>query len=275
MAVSVLRPSRVHGTGASQPREWVFVKRALDGRRRLLLARGGRGANHPTAAPTWPRSPPSARPGPGRASSTAPTPTHRTALRSPGSSPHTWPTRGPRSCSTRPPPPTSAITRGTRCRPSPSTPPPHGSSASSPSAATRNDQSGGLDHPGPACASSQSSSGPSVAWSYGRPSARTCPSLVTTASVTATTFRNTTRPPVRIFPVPPMTSAARPSPPARGRSSAAMPAGPRAPRRSSRPKRARQHPGQGRKKAREAPVGEVGSRQSHFLAGASPILQET
>jgi hypothetical protein len=63
--------------------------------------------------------------------------------------------------------------------------------------------------PGPACASSQSSSGPSVAWSYGRPSARTCPPLATPASVTATTFRNTVRPPVRIFSVPPMTSADR------------------------------------------------------------------
>lgn len=50
MAVSVLRPSRIHGVGASRPREWVFVKRALDGRRHVLLARGGRGANHPTAA---------------------------------------------------------------------------------------------------------------------------------------------------------------------------------------------------------------------------------
>jgi nucleoside-diphosphate-sugar epimerase len=50
MPVSVLRPSRIHGTGASRPREWAFVKRALDGRRHLLLARGGRGANHPTAA---------------------------------------------------------------------------------------------------------------------------------------------------------------------------------------------------------------------------------
>jgi nucleoside-diphosphate-sugar epimerase len=49
MAVSILRPSRIHGTGASRPREWVFVKRALDGRRHLLLAHGGRGANHPTA----------------------------------------------------------------------------------------------------------------------------------------------------------------------------------------------------------------------------------
>jgi nucleoside-diphosphate-sugar epimerase len=50
MAVSVLRPSRIHGAGGSRPREWVFVKRVLDGRRHLLLARGGRGANHPTAA---------------------------------------------------------------------------------------------------------------------------------------------------------------------------------------------------------------------------------
>jgi nucleoside-diphosphate-sugar epimerase len=50
MPVSVLRPSRLHGSDASRPREWVFVKRALDGRRHLLLAHGGRGANHPTAA---------------------------------------------------------------------------------------------------------------------------------------------------------------------------------------------------------------------------------
>jgi nucleoside-diphosphate-sugar epimerase len=50
MAVSVLRPSRVHGVGSGRPREWVFVKRVLDERRHLLLARAGRGANHPTAA---------------------------------------------------------------------------------------------------------------------------------------------------------------------------------------------------------------------------------
>lgn len=50
MLVSVLRPSRIHGIRASRPREWAFVKRALDGRRHLLLARGGSGANHPTAA---------------------------------------------------------------------------------------------------------------------------------------------------------------------------------------------------------------------------------
>lgn len=50
MPVSVLRPSRVHGVGAARPREWAFVKRVLDGRTRVLLAHGGRGANHPTAA---------------------------------------------------------------------------------------------------------------------------------------------------------------------------------------------------------------------------------
>jgi nucleoside-diphosphate-sugar epimerase len=48
--VSVLRPSRIHGVGAERPREWVFVKRVLDRRRHVLLAHGGRGANHPTAA---------------------------------------------------------------------------------------------------------------------------------------------------------------------------------------------------------------------------------
>ena len=50
LPVSVLRPSRVHGAGGQRPREWVFVKRALDGRPHVLLARAGRGANHPTSA---------------------------------------------------------------------------------------------------------------------------------------------------------------------------------------------------------------------------------
>jgi len=50
LPVSVLRPSRIHGIGGTRPREWVFVKRVLDGRQQLLLARGGRGTNHPTAA---------------------------------------------------------------------------------------------------------------------------------------------------------------------------------------------------------------------------------
>lgn len=50
LPVSVLRPSCVHGVGAARPREWVFLRRVLDGRDRVLLARGGRGVNHPTAA---------------------------------------------------------------------------------------------------------------------------------------------------------------------------------------------------------------------------------
>ncbi|HET9970384.1 MAG TPA: hypothetical protein VFQ68_19275 [Streptosporangiaceae bacterium] len=54
-----------------------------------------------------------------------------------------------------------------------------------------------------------SSSGHSVAWCTGLPFARTCPSLLTCASATATTLQNTTAPPVRIRCVPPMTSADR------------------------------------------------------------------
>jgi len=48
--VTVLRPSKVHGVGASTPREWVFVKRALDGRPAVFLAHRGAGVDHPTAA---------------------------------------------------------------------------------------------------------------------------------------------------------------------------------------------------------------------------------
>ena len=48
--VSVLRPSKVHGRMARPPREWVFVKRALDRRPYVLLARRGRGVDHPTSA---------------------------------------------------------------------------------------------------------------------------------------------------------------------------------------------------------------------------------
>jgi nucleoside-diphosphate-sugar epimerase len=48
--VTVLRPGKVHGEGASTPREWVFVKRALDRRPAVLLARRGRGVDQPTAA---------------------------------------------------------------------------------------------------------------------------------------------------------------------------------------------------------------------------------
>lgn len=48
--VTVLRPSKVHGEGAAKPCEWVFVKRVADRREVLLLARGGRGVDHPSAA---------------------------------------------------------------------------------------------------------------------------------------------------------------------------------------------------------------------------------
>lgn len=48
--VTVLRPSKVHGEGAENPREWYFVKRVLDRRPAVLLARRGAGTDHPTAA---------------------------------------------------------------------------------------------------------------------------------------------------------------------------------------------------------------------------------
>src|SRR5262245_27775486 len=48
--VTVIRPSKVHGVGAANPREWFFVKRVLDRRPAVLLARRGVGADHPTAA---------------------------------------------------------------------------------------------------------------------------------------------------------------------------------------------------------------------------------
>ncbi len=48
--VTVLRPSKVHGPGGTRPREWVFVKRVLDGRPAVLLANRGGGVDHTTAA---------------------------------------------------------------------------------------------------------------------------------------------------------------------------------------------------------------------------------
>jgi nucleoside-diphosphate-sugar epimerase len=48
--VTVLRASKIHGAWSRQPREWHFVKRVLDRRPAVLLARGGRGADHPSAA---------------------------------------------------------------------------------------------------------------------------------------------------------------------------------------------------------------------------------
>ena len=48
--VTVIRPSKIHGEGARPPREWVFVKRVLDQRPAVFLARRGAGVDHPTAA---------------------------------------------------------------------------------------------------------------------------------------------------------------------------------------------------------------------------------
>ncbi|MEP6892647.1 MAG: reductase [Gaiellaceae bacterium] len=50
LPVTVLRPSKIHGAGAAMPREWVFVKRVLDRRSAVFLARRGSGVDHPTAA---------------------------------------------------------------------------------------------------------------------------------------------------------------------------------------------------------------------------------
>jgi nucleoside-diphosphate-sugar epimerase len=48
--VSVLRPSKIHGRGARPAREWMWVKRALDGRSRVFLSHCGEGGDHTTAA---------------------------------------------------------------------------------------------------------------------------------------------------------------------------------------------------------------------------------
>ena len=50
LPVTVVRPSLIHGVGAATPREWVFVKRALDQRAAVLLAHRGAGVVQPTAA---------------------------------------------------------------------------------------------------------------------------------------------------------------------------------------------------------------------------------
>jgi len=50
LPVTVLRAGRVHGAGAARPREWVFLKRAVDGREQLALAHRGAGGDHTTAA---------------------------------------------------------------------------------------------------------------------------------------------------------------------------------------------------------------------------------
>jgi nucleoside-diphosphate-sugar epimerase len=50
LPVTVIRPSKIHGAGALRPREWIFIKRALDGRPTLFLANRGAGIDHTTAA---------------------------------------------------------------------------------------------------------------------------------------------------------------------------------------------------------------------------------
>jgi nucleoside-diphosphate-sugar epimerase len=50
LPVTVLRPSKIHGAGSARPREWVFVKRALDRRPAVFLAHRGAGIDHTTAA---------------------------------------------------------------------------------------------------------------------------------------------------------------------------------------------------------------------------------
>lgn len=50
LPVTVLRPGLIHGDGARQAREWIFVKRALDQRPQVVLAHRGAGVNQTTAA---------------------------------------------------------------------------------------------------------------------------------------------------------------------------------------------------------------------------------
>lgn len=48
--ISILRPSRIHGSGAARPREWYVVSQLLAGQRRFPLVHAGCTGNHPTAA---------------------------------------------------------------------------------------------------------------------------------------------------------------------------------------------------------------------------------
>ena len=50
LPVTVLRPSKIHGAGAAQPREWMFVKRVLDDRPAVFLAHRGLGVDHSSGA---------------------------------------------------------------------------------------------------------------------------------------------------------------------------------------------------------------------------------
>lgn len=50
LPITILRPSKIHGSGSRQPREWAFVRRVLDRRPAVFLAQRGEGVDHPTAA---------------------------------------------------------------------------------------------------------------------------------------------------------------------------------------------------------------------------------
>lgn len=124
LPVSVVRASQIHGVGASPAREWAVVKRVLDGRTALLLARRGSGASTPPPPRISPRSSRPSPTGPARASSTPPIRTRPARWRSAGPSPGTWATSGRRSCWTTPRLPGSAVRPGTPRIRSSSTPPP-------------------------------------------------------------------------------------------------------------------------------------------------------
>lgn len=47
--VTILRPFAIHGPGSTHPREWWFIKRLLDGRRRIPLAYRGESRFHTSA----------------------------------------------------------------------------------------------------------------------------------------------------------------------------------------------------------------------------------
>jgi len=49
LPVTVIRPSKIHGSGAQRPREWIFIKRALDRRPVNFLANRGAGIDHTSA----------------------------------------------------------------------------------------------------------------------------------------------------------------------------------------------------------------------------------
>ena len=115
LPVTVLRPSKIHGPGAIRPREWVFVKRVLDGpRRRVPRAARRRRRPHDGRRQTSPRSSRSPRRSRVGGSSTAPTRTRRARSRSRGRSHGSSTTSGQGCCSTREPTRRSGDIRGTR-----------------------------------------------------------------------------------------------------------------------------------------------------------------